>query len=141
MKLKGERDFKADVLYQLLSNEVMQSFAGYIGFIKGASIEDMNIMDDLVTIVEEEQPIKYSIFIGLLNSDFDLETLNVLIDIESKYGNLINVLTDRLNKVKSKVNIYNQSEVIDFIANSVYILKYYYTLEGANKDESTSSLS
>lgn len=140
MKLKGERDFKAEDLYNLLSNEVMQSFASYVGFIKGASLDDMSSMDDLVAIVEEEQPVRYSVFIGLLNADFDLETLKVLIDIERKHGNLIETIANKLTAVKDKVNIFNEYEVRGFIMNSVYLLKSYYVLEETSGNGSENTL-
>ena len=127
MKLKSEKDFKADDLYALLSNEVMQSFANYVGFIKGTSLEEMSSMDDLVKIIEE-QPVQYSVFIGLLNADFDLNTIKTLIDIESTYGNLIKTIANELNTLKNKINIFNEKEVMDFIMNSVYLLVAYYNL-------------
>lgn len=137
MKLKSERDFKADDLYALLSNEVMQSFANYVGFIKGVSLEDMNNMDELVSIVEEEQPVQYNVFIGLLNADFDLPTIKVLIDIESKHGNIIKTIATKLNTLKDRVNIFNEKEVQDFITNSVYLLTSYYKLEEAESDDNS----
>lgn len=141
MKLKGERDFKAEELYELLSTEVMQSFSSYVGFIKGTSLEDMNNMDDLVAVIEEEQPVQYCVFIGLLNADFNLDTLKVLIAIERKYGNLIKTIASYLTLVKDRVNIFNESDVKTFILNSVYLLASYYELEGANDNESEGSLS
>ena len=140
MKLKGERDFKADDLYALLSNEVMQRFSGYVGFIKGTSLEDMNNMDDLVSIIEEEQPIQYNVFIGLLNADFDLPTLKVLIDIEIKHGNIIKTIANKLNTLKHRINVFNETEVKDFIMNSVYLLTSYYELEEDEDNESSSTL-
>lgn len=128
MKLKSEKDFKADDLYALLSNEVMQSFDSYVGFIKGTSLEEMSSMDDLVKIIEEEQPVQYNVFIGLLNADFDLNTIKTLIDIESTYGNLIKTIANELNTLKNKINIFNEKEVMDFIMNSVYLLVAYYNL-------------
>lgn len=136
MKLKGEKDFKADELYSLLSNEVTMNFAEYIGIIKGSSLEDMNNMDDLVSLVEEEQPVQYNVFIGLLNADFDLNTIKVLIDIERKHGNLIKIISNKLNTLKDKINIFNENEVQSFIINSVYLLVTYYELKEADDSES-----
>lgn len=136
MKLKGEKDFKAEELYNLLSNEVTMIFAEYIGIIKGSSLEDMNNMDDLVSLVEEKQPVQYNVFIGLLNVDFDLNTIKVLIDIERKHGNLIKVISNKLNTLKDTINIFNENEVQSFIINSVYLLVAYYELKEAEDNES-----
>lgn len=136
MKLKGEKDFKAEELYNLLSNEVTMNFAEYIGIIKGSSLEDMNNMDDLVSLIEEEQPVQYNVFIGLLNVDFDLNTIKVLIDIERKHGNLIKVISNKLNTLKDTINIFNENEVQSFIINSVYLLVVYYELKEAEDNES-----
>lgn len=136
MKLKGEKDFKAEELYNLLSNEVTMTFAEYIGIIKGSSLEDMNNMDDLVSLVEEKQPVQYNVFIGLLNVDFDLNTIKVLIDIERKHGNLIKVISNKLNTLKDTINIFNENEVQSFIINSVYLLVAYYELKEAEDNES-----
>lgn len=140
MKLKTEKDFKADELYTLLSNEVMQSFVSYIGFIKGTSLEEMNNMDDLVSLVEEEQPVQYNVFIGLLNADFDLNTIKVLIDIERKHGNLIKTIAEKLNTLKDNINIFNENEVRTFIVNSVYLLVSYYGLEEADDSDGNITL-
>lgn len=140
MKLKGEKDFKAEELYNLLSNEVTMTFAEYIGIIKGSSLEDMNNMDDLVSLVEEKQPVQYNVFIGLLNVDFDLNTIKVLIDIERKHGNLIKVISNKLNTLKDKINIFNENEVQSFIINSVYLLVAYYELKEAEDNKSTISM-
>ncbi len=137
MKLKGEKDFKAEELYNLLSNEVTMTFAEYIGIIKGSSLEDMNNMDDLISLVEEEQPVQYNVFIGLLNADFDINTIKVLIDIERKHGNLIKVISNKLNTLKDTINIFNENEVQSFIINSVYLLVTYYELKEAEDSEST----
>lgn len=137
MKLKGEKDFKAEELYNLLSNEVTMTFAEYIGIIKGSSLEDMNNMDNLVSLIEEEQPVQYNVFIGLLNADFDINTIKVLIDIERKHGNLIKVISNKLNTLKDTINIFNENEVQSFIINSVYLLVAYYELKGADDNEST----
>lgn len=137
MKLKGEKDFKAEELYSLLSNEVTMAFAEYIGIIKGSSLEDIDNMDDLVSLVEEEQPVRYNVFIGLLNADFDINTIKILIDIERKHGNLIKVLSDKLNTLKDTINIFNENEVKSFIDKSVYILTAYYELKEADDNEST----
>lgn len=137
MKLKGEKDFKAEELYSLLSNEVTMAFAEYVGIIKGSSLEEMNDMDGLVSLVEEEQPVRYNVFIGLLNADFDLNTIKVLIDIERKHGNLIKVLSDKLNTLKDTINIFNENEVKSFIDKSVYLLTAYYELKEADDNEST----
>lgn len=136
MKLKGEKDFKAEELYNLLSNEVTMTFAEYIGIIKGSSLEDMNNMDNLVSLIEEEQPVQYNVFIGLLNVDFDLNTIKVLIDIERKHGNLIKVISNKLNTLKDTINIFNENEVQSFIINSVYLLVAYYELKEAEDNES-----
>lgn len=136
MKLKGEKDFKAEELYNLLSNEVTMTFAEYIGIIKGSSLEDMNNMDDLVSLVEEKQPVQYNVFIGLLNVDFDLNTIKVLIDIERKHGNLIKVISNKLNTLKDTINIFNENEVQSFIINSVHLLVAYYELKEAEDNES-----
>ena len=137
MKLKGEKDFKAEELYNLLSNEVTMTFAEYIGIIKGSSLEDMNNMDNLVSLIEEEQPVQYNVFIGLLNADFGINTIKVLIDIERKHGNLIKVISNKLNTLKDTINIFNENEVQSFIINSVYLLVAYYELKGADDNEST----
>ena len=137
MKFKGEKDFKAEELYNLLSNEVTMTFAEYIGIIKGSSLEDMNNMDNLVSLIEEEQPVQYNVFIGLLNADFDINTIKVLIDIERKHGNLIKVISNKLNTLKDTINIFNENEVQSFIINSVYLLVAYYELKGADDNEST----
>lgn len=137
MKLKGEKDFKAEELYNLLSNEITMTFAEYIGIIKGSSLEDMNNMDNLVSLIEEEQPVQYNVFIGLLNADFDINTIKVLIDIERKHGNLIKVISNKLNTLKDTINIFNENEVQSFIINSVYLLVAYYELKGADDNEST----
>lgn len=131
MRLKGERDFKADELYTLLSDEVVNEFGEYIKTIKDASLEDMNNNDKLVELIEESQPVQYCTFIGLLNANFDLHTLDVLVDIESKHHNLIKVLSTRLNRLKSTINIFNEEAVEAFIQNSVYLLVSYYELEEA----------
>lgn len=131
MRLKGERDFKADELYTLLSDEVVNEFGEYIKTIKDASLEDMNNNDKLVELIEESQPVQYCTFIGLLNANFDLHTLDVLVNIESKHHNLIKVLSTRLNKLKSTINIFNEEAVEAFIQNSVYLLVSYYELEEA----------
>lgn len=136
MKLKGEKDFKAEELYNLLSNEVTMTFAEYIGIIKGSSLEDMNNIDNLVSLIEEEQPVQYNVFIGLLNVDFDLNTIKVLIDIERKHGNLIKVISNKLNTLKDTINIFNENEVQSFIINSVYLLVAYYELKEAEDNES-----
>lgn len=137
MKLKGEKDFKADELYSLLSNEVTMTFAEYVGIIKRSQLEDINNMDNLISLVEEEQPVQYNIFIGLLNADFDLNTIKVLIDIERKHGNLIKIISNKLNTLKDKINIFNENEVQSFIINSVYLLVAYYELKEADDSEST----
>ena len=137
MKLKGEKDFKAEELYSLLSNEVTIAFAEYMGIIKRTSLEDMNNMDDLVSLVEEEQPVQYNVFIGLLNSDFDLNTIKVLIDIERKHGNLIKIISNKLNTLKDTINIFNENEVKSFIDKSVYLLVAYYELNDADDNDST----
>ena len=137
MKLKGEKDFKAEELYNLLSNEVTMTFAEYIGIIKGSSLEDMNNMDNLVSLIEEEQPVQYNVFIGLLNADFDINTIKVLIDIERKHGNLIKVISNKLNTLKDTINIFNENEIQSFIIYSVYLLVAYYELKGADDNEST----
>lgn len=137
MKLKGEKDFKAEELYNLLSNEITMTFAEYIGIIKGSSLEDMNNMDNLVSLIEEEQPVQYNVFIGLLNADFDINTIKVLIDIERKHGNLIKVISNKLNTLKDTINIFNENEVQSFIINSVYLLVAYYELKGADDNEGT----
>lgn len=137
MKLKGEKDFKAEELYNLLSNEITMTFAEYIGIIKGSSLEDMNNMDNLVSLIEEEQPVQYNVFIGILNADFDINTIKVLIDIERKHGNLIKVISNKLNTLKDTINIFNENEVQSFIINSVYLLVAYYELKGADDNEST----
>lgn len=126
---------KTDDLYSLLSNEVMQSFSSYVGFIKGTSLENMNSMDNLVHIIEEEQPVRYQVFVGLLNAKLDFETVKVLIEIERKHGNLIATIADRLYKIKNKVNIFNDEEIGEFILNSVYILKSYYKLEESDDEK------
>lgn len=131
MRLKGERDFKADELYTLLSDEVVNEFGEYIKTIKDASLEDMNNNDKLVELIEESQPVQYCTFVGLLNANFDLHTLDVLVDIESKHHNLIKVLSTRLNGLKSTINIFNEEVVEAFIQNSVYLLVSYYELEEA----------
>lgn len=140
MKLKGEKDFKADELYSLLSNEVTMTFAEYIGIIKRSPLEDINNMDNLISLVEEEQPVQYNVFIGLLNADFDLNTIKVLIDIERKHGNLIKIISNKLNTLKDKINIFNENEVQSFIVNSVYLLVAYYELKGTDDNESTITL-
>ena len=112
------------------------NFAEYIGIIKGSSLEDMNNMDDLVSLVEEKQPVQYNVFIGLLNVDFDLNTIKVLIDIERKHGNLIKVISNKLNTLKDTINIFNENEVQSFIINSVYLLVAYYELKEAEDNES-----
>ena len=137
MKLKGEKDFKADELYSLLSNEVTMIFAEYVGIIKRSSLEDINNMDNLISLIEEEQPVQYNVFIGLLNADFDLNTIKVLIDIERKHGNLIKIISNKLNTLKDKINIFNENEVQSFIINSVYLLVAYYELKEAEDSEST----
>lgn len=137
MKLKGEKDFKADELYSLLSNEVTMTFAEYVGIIKRSPLEDINNMDNLISLVEEEQPVQYNVFIGLLNADFDLNTIKVLIDIERKHGNLIKIISNKLNTLKDKINIFNENEVQSFIINSVYLLVTYYELKEAEDSEST----
>lgn len=137
MKLKGEKDFKEDELYSLLSNEVTMTFAEYIGIIKRSPLEDINNMDNLISLVEEEQPVQYNVFIGLLNADFDLNTIKVLIDIERKHGNLIKIISNKLNTLKDKINIFNENEVQSFIINSVYLLVTYYELKEAEDSEST----
>lgn len=126
---------KTDDLYSLLSNEVMQSFSSYVGFIKGTSLENMNSMDNLVHIIEEEQPVRYRVFVGLLNAKLDFETVKVLIEIERKHGNLIATIANRLYKIKDKVNIFNDEEIGEFILNSVYILKSYYKLEESDDEK------
>ena len=131
------KDFKAEELYNLLSNEITMTFAEYIGIIKGSSLEDMNNMDNLVSLIEEEQPVQYNVFIGLLNADFDINTIKVLIDIERKHGNLIKVISNKLNTLKDTINIFNENEVQSFIINSVYLLVAYYELKGADDNEST----
>lgn len=140
MKLKGEKDFKADELYSLLSNEVTMTFAEYVGIIKRSPLEDINNMDNLISLVEEEQPVQYNVFIGLLNADFDLNTIKVLIDIERKHGNLIKIISNKLNTLKDKINIFNENEVQSFIINSVYLLVTYYELKEADDSESTISM-
>lgn len=140
MKLKGEKDFKADELYSLLSNEVTMIFAEYVGIIKRSSLEDINNMDNLISLIEEEQPVQYNVFIGLLNADFDINTIKVLIDIERKHGNLIKVISNKLNTLKDTINIFNENEVQSFIVNSVYLLVAYYELKGADDNESTITL-
>lgn len=137
MKLKGEKDFKADELYSLLSNEVTMTFAEYVGIIKRSPLEDINNMNNLISLVEEEQPVQYNVFIGLLNADFDLNTIKVLIDIERKHGNLIKIISNKLNTLKDKINIFNENEVQSFIINSVYLLVTYYELKEAEDSEST----
>lgn len=137
MKLKGEKEFKAEELYNLLSNEVTMTFAEYMGIIKGSSLEDMNNMDNLVSLIEEEQPVQYNVFIGLLNADFDINTIKVLIDIERRHGNLIKVISNKLNTLKDTINIFNENEVQSFIVNSVYLLVAYYELKEADDNEST----
>lgn len=137
MKLKGEKDFKADELYSLLSNEVTMTFAEYVGIIKRSPLEDINNMDNLISLVEEEQPVQYNVFIGLLNADFDLNTIKVLIDIERKHGNLIKIISNKLNTLKDKINIFNENEVQSFIINSVYLLVTYYELKETEDSEST----
>lgn len=137
MKLKGEKDFKADELYSLLSNEVTMIFAEYVGIIKRSSLEDINNMDNLISLVEEEQPVQYNVFIGLLNADFDINTIKVLIDIERKHGNLIKVISNKLNTLKDTINIFNENEVQSFIIKSVYLLVAYYELKGTDDNEST----
>lgn len=126
---------KTDDLYSLLSNEVMQSFSSYVGFIKGTSLENMNSMDNLVHIIEEEQPVRYRVFVGLLNTKLDFETVKVLIEIERKHGNLIATIANRLYKIKDKINIFNDEEIGEFILNSVYILKSYYKLEESDDEK------
>lgn len=126
---------KTDDLYSLLSNEVMQSFSSYVGFIKGTSLENMNSMDNLVHIIEEEQPVRYRVFVGLLNAKLDFETVKVLIEIERKHGNLIATIANRLYKIKDKINIFNDEEIGEFILNSVYILKSYYKLEESDDEK------
>ena len=140
MKLKSEKDFKAEELYSLLSNEVVIEFSNYIGVIKGSSLEDMNNNDDLVELIEEKQPVQYNIFIGLLNADFDIKTIKVLIDIESKHGNLIRTIATKLNELKENINIFNEKEVERFIIQSVYLLVAYYELEEVNDNNGTSTL-
>ena len=140
MKLKSEKDFKAEELYSLLSNEVVMEFSNYIGVIKGSSLEDMNNNDDLVELIEERQPVQYNVFIGLLNTDFDLKTIKVLIDIESKHGNLIRTIATKLNELKESINIFNEKEVEKFILQSVYLLATYYDLEEADKNNGTGTL-
>lgn len=140
MKLKSEKDFKAEELYSLLSNEVVIEFSNYIGVIKGSSLEDMNNNDDLVELIEEKQPVQYNIFIGLLNADFDIKTIKVLIDIESKHGNLIRTIATKLNELKENINIFNEKEVERFIIQSVYLLVAYYELEEVKDNNGTGTL-
>ena len=140
MKLKSEKDFKAEELYSLLSNEVVMEFSSYIGVIKGSSLEDINNNDDLVELIEEKQPVQYNVFIGLLNADFDLKTIKVLIDIESKHGNLIRTIATKLNELKESINIFNEKEVERFIIQSVYLLVAYYELGEVEKDNGTGTL-
>ncbi len=140
MKLKSEKDFKAEELYSLLSNEVVIEFSNYIGVIKGSSLEDMNNNDDLVELIEEKQPVQYNVFIGLLNVDFDLKTIKVLIDIESKHGNLIRTIAAKLNELKESINIFNEKEVERFIIQSVYLLVAYYELEEVKDNNGTGTL-
>ena len=100
-------------------------------------MEDINNMDNLISLIEEEQPVQYNVFIGLLNADFDLNTIKVLIDIERKHGNLIKIISNKLNTLKDKINIFNENEVQSFIINSVYLLVAYYELKEAEDSEST----
>lgn len=129
MRLKRERDFKAEELYNLLSNEVVAEFTEYIKTIKDSSLEEINNNDELVEIIEEKQPVQYCAFVGLLNANFDLHTLEILVDIESKHHNLIKVISTKLNELKSAINIFNEEAVERFIQNSIYLLVSYYKLE------------
>jgi transcriptional regulator of heat shock response len=125
MRLKKEIDYKAEELYDLLGQEVVKSFNDYANTIKETDIETLNNQDDLVHMIEEEQPVKYCTFVGLLNAKFDLQTVNKLIEIETKHGNLIESISNYLDMNKSRINIYNESEVQNFILDSVYLLNTY----------------
>jgi transcriptional regulator of heat shock response len=129
MRFKKEVEYKAEELYDLLGQEVVKSFNKYANTIKETDIETLNNRDDLVHMIEEEQPVKYCTFVGLLNAKFDLETVNKLIEIEKKHGNLIESISNYLDMHKSRINIYNESEVQNFILDSVYLLNTYYNSE------------
>lgn len=126
MKFKKEIDFKAEELYNLLSNEITENFTRYVKTIKNHTLEELNGMDDLVTLVEREQPIQYCVFVGLLNADLDLNTIKVLIEIEKSHGNLVKNIANKLNELTDKINIFNEDVVKEFIKQSVYLLATYY---------------
>lgn len=126
MKLRGEKELKAEELYELLANEVVKSFKDYIEQIKKTNIEEINNNDSLVELIEEEQPIKYNIFVALLNADLELEIIKALINIQKEHGDLIYQLYKRLVKVKDRVNINNSNEMKNFIIDSTSLLSTYF---------------
>lgn len=126
MKLRGEKELKAEELYELLANEVVKSFKDYIEQIKKTNVEEINNNDSLIELIEEEQPIKYNIFVVLLNADLDLEIIKALINIQKKHGDLIYQLYRRLVKVKDRVNINNSNEMKNFIIDSTSLLSTYF---------------
>lgn len=140
MKLRGEKDFKAEELYELLSDEISNSFLEYVRTIKESSLEELNNYSDIVNLVEEEQPVRYCVFSALLNADLDLDTLKVLVNIENKHKNLIESLYKRLNCIKERVNIFNTDEVTAFVLDSINLLVTYYDLEDGEENETSSTL-
>lgn len=122
MKLKGELELRADVMYRLLGDEITDIMKELHTSFKNLSDDRLN-NENIVETLLVDRTTMYRLYLAAMQTEFTLKEINAIIKIEESSLNFIRTVAKKVNK--EKVNVFNMKDSQEYIKTSVALLAEY----------------
>lgn len=122
MKLKTEKDFVAEQLYDELDIELGKLLEENKEIVSNNEIADVEEFEQIIIRIE----CYISVHKALMKIDFDLDTFSALLKIEESEHNLIKALTEKNIKQIDMINIHNEEQMCYILNNQLCMLGILY---------------
>lgn len=122
MKLKTEKDFVAEQLYDELDIELSKLLEENKDIVGNNEIADVEEFEQIIIRIE----FYVSVHKALMKIDFDLDTFSALLKIEESEHKLIKALTEKNIEQIGMINIHNEEQMCYILKNQLCMLGILY---------------
>lgn len=122
LKLKGELELRADVMYRLLGDEITDIMKELHTSFKNLSDDRLN-NENIVETLLVDRTTMYRLYLAAMQTEFTLKEINAIIKIEENNLDFIRTIAKKVNK--EKVNVFNMKDSQEYIKTSVALLAEY----------------
>lgn len=119
LKLKGELELRADVMYRLLGDEITDIMKELHTSFKNLSDDRLN-NENIVETLLVDRTTMYRLYLAAMQTEFTLKEINAIIKIEENNLDFIRTIVN-----KEKVNVFNMKDSQEYIKTSVALLAEY----------------